>query len=272
MLSNIMMQLGNHKNAAIEESMVRHMVLNSLRSYRTKFKNQYGELVIACDNKQYWRREVYPYYKANRKKNRENSELDWKVIFECLHKIRDELKETFPYPVLDIEGAEADDIIGSLCKYYDEKILILSGDHDFVQLQVYPNVSQYDPIRKRNMSSNDPKLFLHEHIMKGDSGDGIPNFLSNDNCFVIGERQKPLTEKKLEVWRKQQPEEFCNEIMLRNYKRNQQLIDLTKIPENIYNNIIQSFESQKNKKSKDLLNYFIKNKLKHLVECIGDFV
>jgi len=143
MLSNIMVQLGNHTNAEIEESMCRHMVLNSIRSYKTKFGEEYGELVIACDNKNYWRRQLFPYYKANRKKNQEASEINWKAIFECLNKIRSELKEVFPFRVIDIESAEADDIIGALCREFgntNQKILILSGDKDFIQLQRYINV------------------------------------------------------------------------------------------------------------------------------------
>jgi len=149
MLSNLMVQLGNHKNAQIEENMVRHMVLNSLRSYRSKFKREYGELVIACDGKRYWRKEVFPYYKANRKKSRDASELDWKMIFECFDMLRHELKENFKYPVIDIEHAEADDIIASLVMEYSskEKILILSGDHDFIQLLAYDNVAIYQPVK-----------------------------------------------------------------------------------------------------------------------------
>ena len=145
MLSNLMMQLGNHTNAQIEESMVRHMVLNSLRSYKMKFSDEFGELVIACDNTNYWRKQAFPYYKANRKKNQEKSEMDWKAIFECLNKIRTELKEYFPYRVVDIESAEADDIIATLVKNADaeDKVLILSGDKDFIQLHKYSNIKQY---------------------------------------------------------------------------------------------------------------------------------
>jgi hypothetical protein len=285
MLSNILAQLGNHTNAKVEESMVRHMVLNSIRSYRTKYGNTYGELVIACDNKNYWRRELFPYYKANRKKNIEKSEFDWKSIFECLGKIRQELKDFFPYRIIEIETAEADDIIGSLCMKFgvteddwsfeqlDQKpILILSGDHDFIQLHKYTNVEQFDPVKKKKITHNNPKVYLKEHIIRGDVGDGIPNFLSPDNCLVLGQRQKPIMNKKLQHWVKQQPEQFCTELQLRNYRRNEQLIDLSKIPENIYNMIIESYESQNNKKTKDLMSYFMNNNLKMLMESINEFV
>lgn len=273
MLSNIMMQLGNHTNAQIEEGMVRHMVLNSIRSFKTKFGAQYGELVIACDNKNYWRRQLFPYYKANRKKSQEASDIDWKAIFECLNKIRSELKEVFPYRVIDIESAEADDIIGTLCREYGdsgEPILILSGDKDFIQLQRYLNVRQYDPVRKKFITHNDPDKFLFEHILKGDSGDGIPNVLSNDNCLVVGERQKPLTQKKIDSLSNITAQ--LDHPAYRNYKRNEQLIDLTKIPDYISVQILESYKNQEGKKPNGLMNYFIANRLKNLMENVGEFV
>ena len=270
MLSNLMMQLGNHTNAAVEESMVRHMVLNSLRSYNVKFGSEYGEMVIACDNTNYWRKQAFPYYKANRKKNQEKSELDWKSIFETMNKIRAELKEYFPYRVIDIESAEADDVIATLVFQSDaDKILILSGDKDFIQLHSYRNVSQYDPVRKKWIKHDNPKRYLLEHILKGDSGDGVPNILSSDNCFVVGERQRPLTQKKIDSIINTLPE--IDEQISSNYKRNKKLIDLTEVPEEISKKILESYEAQNSKGRDKLFNYFVANKLKHLMEHIGEF-
>lgn len=275
MLSNIMVQLGNHTNAKVDEGMVRHMVLNSIRMYKTKFGPDFGEFVIACDNKHYWRRQLFPYYKANRKKSQAESELDWKAIFECLGKIRAELKEFFPYRVIDVESAEADDVIGTLCQEFgntNEKILILSGDKDFQQLQQYINVQQYDPVRKKKIICNDPERFLLEHIIKGDAGDGIPNILSDDNSFVIGKRQSPVTQKKLDNLAALNLDGKYDHPNFRNYIRNKQLIDLTQIPANVRQNILESYTSQGGKKSPNLLNYFIANRLRNLTDSIGDFV
>jgi hypothetical protein len=277
MLSNLMMQLGNHTNAQIEENMVRHMVLNSLRSYKVKFGDEYGEMIIACDNTNYWRKRVFPYYKANRKKSIEKSELDWKAIFDCLNKIRAELKEYFPYRVIDIEAAEADDIIGTLVNDRGtmlaggEQILILSGDKDFIQLHTYANVKQYDPVRKKFIKHDNPEQYLLEHIIKGDAGDGVPNILSADNCLVTGERQRPIISKKLSQWVNMKPEEFCDERTLRNYFRNRQLIDLQMTPMEICEKVRESYKQQENKSRDKLFNYFIVNKLKHLMENIGEF-
>jgi hypothetical protein len=276
MISNLMVQLGNHTNHQVEEDLLRHMILNSIRLYRQKFSSEYGELVIACDDKNYWRRKVYPYYKANRKKAREKSELDWTKIFEALNKIRAELREVFPYPTIQVDSVEADDVIATLCSLRgatvsSERILILSGDKDFNQLQKYGNVEQFDPVRKKWIKTDDPYKYVQEHIMRGDTGDGIPNFLSDDDTFVSDKRQKPLTQKKIDAWLGKDPSEFCDDTMLRNYKRNQQLVDFEFIPEDVKTRILDEYKAQSGKTRDRLFNYFIQNKLKNLMEVIGDF-
>lgn len=275
MISNLMMQIGNHTNIQIEPGLIRHMVLNSLRSYRQKYCGKYGELVICCDNRHYWRKEVFPYYKASRKKTREASDLDWTAVFETLNVIRDELKETFPYKVINIKGAEADDVIGTLARRYHahEKVLVMSGDKDFMQLQRYPNIDQFSPMQKRWLRTDDATAFLKEHIIRGDRGDGIPNFLSQDDVFVTeGARQKPVSKKKLDTWVSIDPEQFCsNETMLRNYKRNEQLIDLTMTPQAIVDDIVTTFEDYEIPPRSGLLNYFMKNKLTLMLEHLQEF-
>jgi hypothetical protein len=271
MISNIMMQLGNHTNSRVEENMVRHMVLNSIRNYRQKFLREYGEMIIACDNKNYWRRKLFPYYKANRKKSQAESELNWKEIFECLNKIKDELKQYFPYRIIDIDTAEADDVIATLVMNYskEQKVLIISGDKDFIQLHAFQNVVQYDPVRSKFITHSDPIAYRNEHVMRGDPGDGIPNVLSSDNCFVIGERQKPVTQKKLNVLLSGEP---MPTDIARNYMRNKQLIDLTMSPKEVSDNMLESYKNQENKKPTDLMNYFMTNRLKNLMQDLQEFV
>jgi 5'-3' exonuclease len=272
-----MAQIGNHTNMQLEEDLLRHMILNSIRTIRSKFHSEYGELVIACDDKKYWRRDVFPYYKAHRKKAREASELDWNAIFSCLNKVREELKEFFPYKTIQVDGAEADDIIGTLCHEYGlelkpseyEKILILSGDKDFVQLQVYANVEQYDPIRKKWIKHSNPKAYLKEHIARGDRGDGVPNMLSKDDCLIVG-RQKPLRRKFLDTMLESDTPELSEEL-LRNYKRNQQLVDLTFTPDTIRESVLDKYLNIEVNKRDKLFGYFVNHKLKNLMENIGDF-
>ena len=274
MISNLMVQLGNHTNAEIEEDLLRHMILNSIRSYNVKFKNEFGEMIIACDAGNNWRRQVFPYYKANRRKSREKSEINWTAVFETMNKVRDELKEFFPYRVIRVDGAEADDVIGTLAQTYgntNEKILILSGDKDFVQLQSYMNVQQFDPVQKKWRKTNDVDKFIKEHIIRGDIGDGVPNFLSSDDTFVVGARQKPISQKKLDSWLTMDPKDFCDEKMLRGYLRNQQLVDLNFIPEDIRSEVIVQYERESGKGRDKLFNYFIDRRLKLLLESINEF-
>lgn len=274
LISNLMQQIGSNPKIKLEEELIRHMVLNSLRSYVRQFKQKYGEIVICCDSKRYWRREVFPFYKSNRKKDREKSDFDWGLIFETLGKIREELKEYFPYKVLEVEGAEADDIIAVLSarSSISEEVLILSSDKDFVQLQKYENVTQYSPILKRYVKADNPHLYIKEHIIRGDRGDGIPNFLSADNVFALGERQKVINSMKLTEWLNMKPEEFCtNDNMLRGYKRNQMLVDLDYIPENLKQQIVEVYENTKPGNRQKMLNYFIEKKLRNLIEVIDEF-
>jgi hypothetical protein len=274
MIANMMMQIGNHQNAEIDVSMLRHMILNTLRANRKKFGAEFGELVICCDDTNYWRRQMYPYYKANRKKTRDKSEMDWNAIFQALNSIRDELKTFFPYKVIQVETCEADDIIGVITHEegtelnMGEPILILSGDKDYIQLHKYANVKQYDPVRKRWISNANPEKYLAEHIIKGDAGDGIPNVLSVDNAFVMGIRQRPITQKRLAEWA---DINNMNDEVKRNYMRNKALIDLSEVPKGMKEEILSIWSEENGKDRSQLLNYFIKNRLRNLMECITEF-
>jgi len=270
-VANLMMNLKMNKSKTVDESMVRHMILNSIRMYRTEHRNEYGEVVLTWDSKHSWRRDYFPEYKASRRKGREESNLDWDDIFTTLNKIRKEIKENFPYKYLEVFGAEADDIIGSLCEENrDEKIMIISGDKDFIQLQKYSNVTQWSPITKKQVNGFDPTIYLKEHILKGDTSDGVPNVLSPDNTFTDGLRQRPLTRKKIQSWLVGGGSDWNDEVK-RNFQRNLTLIDLTQTPEELKNQIRLEYNNAPHGDRSKLLNYFIENKLKELTENIGEF-
>ena len=272
-ISNLMVSINTYnKNAEINEDLIRHMVLNSLRAYKVKFGEKYGELVICCDGRNYWRKTLFPYYKAGRKRDRTQSGLNWNEIFETLNKIRDELKDYFPYKVVDVDTAEADDIIGTIVlnKSPFEPTLILSGDKDFMQLQKILNVDQYAPVQKKFLKTKKAGEFLKEQILRGDRGDGIPNFLSADDVLLSGKRQRPISTKKLEGWMVSDPEDFCDDAMLRGYRRNEQLIDLECIPEDVSKEILDQYSKEPADRS-NLFNYFVKHNLKLLMENIQEF-
>ena len=247
------------------------MILNSLRMYRMRFHDKYGEMVLCYDSKHYWRRDYFPEYKYGRRKGRESSANDWDAIFEVLNAVKSELKEFFPYKHLEVYGAEADDIIAALCgelEFDNGKTLILSGDKDFIQLQKFRNVSQYSPITKKFVNSTDPVIYLNEHVLKGDSSDGIPNVLSPDNTFVDRLRQKPLSRKKIQTMVEGV---FPNDEVIRNYQRNKKLIDLKESPPELFIEILKEYNDAPEGDRSKLLNYFTQKRLRSLVESIGEF-
>ena len=257
----------------ISEDLVRHIALKSLAMYRKKYKNKYGELVLADDSYNVWRKDVFPHYKANRKKSRDKDTKDWGQIFDCITVIREELKYNFPYKYILVSKCEADDIIGTLCEKYGdtENIMIISGDKDFQQLQRYSKVRQFSPITKKDIKLTQEQAleYLNDHIISGDTGDGVPNCLSQDDVFVSGSRQGPLSKKKRDTIK--DPLVMNDSEIDRNLSRNRSLIDLSYIPSKYKEQILQEFDNVVVAPRGGLLTYFINNRLMDLQESIGDF-
>jgi len=271
-ISNIIVQKLN------DENMIRHMILNSIRMYNKRYRDEYGEMVICADGMNTWRKEFYPFYKANRKKNRDESSQDWTEIFRILHLVRDEIRDYLPYKVIHMEGVEADDIIGTLTMQTQEfgmgePVMIISSDKDFIQLQKFNNVKQFSPIQKKLVTDPNPRMYLFNHVMRGDSGDGIPNVLSPDDTFVTERQQTPLRKTKIAEWLDQSDNlrEVMDEEIYRNYQRNKKLIDLTDIPEDVQQNIINNFNGQTKTPNMKVLNYLIKKRCNNLIEVVEEF-
>jgi len=275
-----------------DESLLRHMILNSIRMYNKKFRDEYGQMVICADGRQTWRYDYYPYYKASRKKAREDKPaqggLDWNEVYQSLNLIREEIKEHLPYKVMHMDRCEADDMIGALVYNsqefgLNEPIMIISSDKDFLQLQKFPNVKQFSPLLKKLLPAKakdkknfNPRTYLFEHICRGDGSDGIPNVLSPDNCLVEKDlRQSPLRQSVIDFWLENYDDTENNMHMssevYRNYQRNKTLIDLNEIPNDIYNNIVNNFNDQKPAHRMKVLNYLIKKRCKHLIESVEEF-
>lgn len=260
----------------VSENLVRHMILNSLRMYNVKFRQDYGQMVIACDGGGTWRKELYPHYKANRKKNREESGVDWKEFFRILNMVRDEIREHLPFKVVHVPGVEADDIIGTLVDQAqefgrNENVMIISSDTDFVQLHQYKNVKQFSPMKKAFIKEKDPIRYLQEHILRGDSGDGVPNVASKDDVFVSGGRQTPIRAKVIEEWIQNwsKLDYHMNVETYRNFQRNRALIDLSAIPATKKQEIINTFDAVKT--NSNTLNYLISKRCTQLIECAEEF-
>lgn len=264
--------------AQLSEEFLRHLILNTIRMYSLKHKNEYGQIVLACDGGNSWRKREFAPYKAHRKKARESSGMDWNLFFEYLNNIREEIKANFPYKVIHIHHVEADDVIGILVKETqefgkNEPVMIISSDKDFIQLQKYKNVKQFSPIQKKLVTDPNPKQYLFEHIIRGDSGDGIPNILSPDNTFIDSLRQTPITKKRIEEWNKK-PEDLksvMTDEVYRNYQRNKLLIDLDMIPQEMQGEIINTYETQQVAPRARILDYLIQKRCKMLIESVQEF-
>ena len=264
---------------AADENLIRHMILNSIRMYRKKFHKEYGEVVIVADGAGNWRKEAYPQYKANRKKSRDASTIDWDNVFRIINMVRDEIRDNFPYKVMHQYGCEADDVIAQIALETQEfgkhePVMIISADKDFIQLQKYDNIKQFSPMTKKYVKHDNPRLYMMEHIFRGDGGDGVPNVLSDDNVFVEGRRQSPVTKKKIEAWIESEDlQKAMGQEFYRNYLRNKKMIDLTETPPNVKSEIINNYESQdpwSNKKK--VFPYLISKRCKLLLENVQEFI
>ena len=266
-IAGLMAQL-KMNGGEVSEDMLRHMILNSVRNYQKKYAPDYGEIVLCTDSSHTWRKDFYPLYKANRKKTRDASDLDWKMLFDTLQVVKEEIRDNFPYRYLYVEKCEADDIIAILVKHAREPVMIVSGDKDFQQLHKYDYVKQWSPNLNKLITCNNPDLFLKEHILTGDKSDGIPNILSNDDCFVEGIRQTPLRKGIKDSYLRMTIEK--DDKYYRNYLRNQTLIDLEFIPQNIEDKILNEYENTIPVKGK-VFDYLRVHRLNELLNHVEDF-
>ena len=275
-IGSIMGQLSHGEE--LSENLVKHIILNNLRVYRNKYKEaDYGRMVICCDSSS-WRKDVYPEYKAQRKANRSTDKHDWPMIFDLIEDTLNDLRANFPYAVIKVNGAEADDIIGVLTKnaampLLGEDVIIISADKDFIQLQVDGHVTQWSPMFNKMIKEDNPSKYLFEHILKGDSGDGVPNVLSSDDVFVTHTRQHPMTKKKITEWwdNKDKLKEVMPQHVFRNYMRNREMIDLERTPVKIQAEAILDLDLYVYPPRTNILTYLVENRMKMLVECAGEF-
>ena len=275
-IAGLMVQL-KMNDGEINEKMLRHMILNSIRNYQKRYTEKYGAIVLCTDAYRPWRKDFFPQYKANRKKTREKDDRDWKLIFDTLHKVKEEIRDNFPYYYMAVDRCEADDIIAVLVQDFArnndfgsklERTLIVSGDKDFQQLHKYPNVEQYSPNLGKFVDCPEPEVFLKEHILRGDKSDGVPNILSADNCLDEGIRQTPLRKPVVEMYLRITIEK--DDKYYRNYLRNQTLIDLEMIPNDVRESIRQEFKNANPVRGK-VFDYLTKYRLRELLDHIEDF-
>lgn len=258
-------------------NMLRHMILNAIRYAIKNHADTYANGgVFLCVDSSSWRKERFPNYKAKRAKNRDKDGVDWDWFKDQTNQLLEDIRANFPVHVVKVERAEADDIIATICRNYGYcRTLIVSGDEDFYQLHS-ETVQQYAPVKRAFIKPEvSPAHSLHELIVKGDTGDGVPNIRSADDVFLTeGTRQSPITAVKLAEWLGKKPEEFCDSTMLRNYHRNQMLVDFSFIPKDVSDAVITAFEEERARELPNLAQvrrYLIEKSLLNLMEGLMDF-
>jgi hypothetical protein len=280
-------------DAATAINLVRHSTLATLLSYKRLYGRQYGQVVIATDGRNYWRRDEFEFYKWSRKQMRKDSDLDWQLIHDVTNQFKEEFMQIFPYPVIRVDEAEADDVIAVLCEFTQENelvtvgletdipqpTLILSSDGDFKQLHKYSNVRQWSPLLKKYVTaSRDGIAFdLMEKIVKGDGGDGVPNIYSPDNHYTLNDgkppRQKSVTAGRLADFVIKGRDACLNDDERRNFDRNKKLVDLTQIPASVSDDIVADYIAKSGRKADQqmILAYFNKHRMRQLVDNIQEF-
>jgi len=265
-------------------NIIRHAILSGLLYVRSQYGGRFGEIVLACDGRNNWRKEIFPHYKANRKKTRDSSDLDWSRILDTISQIRDEIDVFLPYQVICLDRAEGDDVIAVLTKWAadnpvphglldePEPVLILSSDHDFAQLQKYQNVSQYSPAQKKWMPCENPQQAIFEHIAGGDSGDGVPNVLSDAATLVTdGIRQKAMRAPRLAEFAEKGRDACEDDFQRERWDLNAKLVDFDCIPADVQSSIIDKYSTGPKKDRKKLFGYLTQNGCRLLLERIGEF-
>lgn len=270
------------------KGLVKHVTLNMLLSWKRKFN---GHMILCMDSRHYWRKDEFPHYKGHRKHDKDDSFIDWDALFETLNELKVELKDNFSFPVIEVEGAEADDIIAVLTSYFQEnelvntglideprEVVIVSTDGDFQQLQKFHGVKQWNNVQKKFITCKNPKQFLIEHIVEGDTGDNVPSITTGDDWSKaradgVATRAKPFKKARISEFYHKGIDACQDEEERRNWKRNELLVDFDSIPSAINNKVVSaylSYEVAGNQKK--IFDYLVKNKMKLLMGAVPEFL
>lgn len=262
----------------IDMDLMRRLTLDSILDMKEKHKAYAEEIVLCMDARHYWRRDVFPHYKGKRKKNRakqqEAGSFDWATFYKHFDQMKQELRENFSMRCIEVDKAEADDVIATLCLVWapHRDICIVSSDTDFVQIQqnISPKIKQWSNAVKKYITPANQEYDLFEHVVRGDADDGVPNILSEDDTFMNDEkRQTPIRATSVQSWAHfglASPDKFCNSLeMLERFERNRKLIDLRCIPQEVVKSIVDVYNNTIPVTGKQF-NYMIKNRLHRLMD------
>lgn len=231
----------------------RFMVLDAI--YQLMLRFEPSEVVLAVDNKNTWRKSYFPRYKESRKKKRDKDDgINWELIFGIMEKYQKELRHHFPFKVLKIRSAEADDIIAVIAMDGERDSIVSSNDEDFLQL-CSARTQIWNPSKQKIMEVDDPKKFLTMKCLTGQPKDDIFNVLTPDDWGITPQtegKRKPglgavgaekILNEGLENWLSKNKKEKFDVVVdaEKNFKRNQILIDFAKIPNTIRDRVLKAY-------------------------------
>jgi 5'-3' exonuclease len=191
-----------------------------------------------------WRMELTKEYKADRCDL--TAKANFKPTFEKTYSkiIPKIIKENTNISKLRLDKLEADDIIAVICKYYekkypDEKVYIVSGDKDFLQLGrdnvIFINYKTKKPLI---LSEEQAKEELKMKILNGDCSDNIVTIFPKDRKLLSLKKRKELIENdsSLQEYFKENPD------IKKKYDINCQMIDFNYIPKDLKKNILVEYK------------------------------
>jgi 5'-3' exonuclease len=252
--------------------MLKHMMFNAIFSTCKRFDTE--EVVLCVDSKENWRKKIYPEYKQNRKEKRdEQDDIDWNVFFTSLTEFVEEVKQFFPFYVLQVKYMEADDIAGVLAKNWQNKPkIIVTSDGDYIQLLRYKNVQVFDPIKSKFLKCDDPMRQLKIKILTGDRGDNIKSVkhrVGEKTAEKIVDNPELLKEmfedKTVSYTTPEGTEVTLGDEYKERYKQNMILIDLSKTPDVLVKALNKSIAEYQMPTGKEIFQYFSKNKFRDLM-------
>jgi 5'-3' exonuclease len=208
------------------------MILNAAEEHMREIYRQFrpSSFFFACDDSTYWRKEIFPDYKAQR------VETPMKLL---VRRAAEEFKNKHAKFCVQVKRAEADDVIYVATQVLTGLKIIVSTDRDFLQL-LSAEVKLFNPMSHGFRTMEHCREFaLFMKSIRGDPSDNIPASYPRvtekrlKKAFGCPDELELLLSSVL-------PDKTLVKTL---YQRNRQLVDFVHIPEEIQEEIKAIFSA-----------------------------
>lgn len=272
------------------ENILRHAIINSFTTLKKRFGAEYGELIIAVDGKKNFRKDIYEHYKAGRAEARKKSDIPWNIVFDIVHRLVDEAKENWPWAVIEVDRAEADDVmfvlvedianhntqsVGVMDDDEPEKVLLDTRDQDMFQIH-RPGLRQWDSRDRKFItlpSGMTAEAFRKDLIIRGDTTDGVENvFTPLGTLITPGVRQTACIAKRMNsVLQFENIFDYdLDPVIKERIKMNHQLVSSQGIPLDVRDEIVSKYKNRTINKKMKMLQYLQKHRCIRLIDEINN--